>query len=83
MRATDTVEIGRTGLHVTRLGLGGVGRVELAPRLIVMAQLQNRYVDDPHYTDSFRQDLSAWLGVSIDKRSPSQAATTACGSMAL
>jgi D-threo-aldose 1-dehydrogenase len=24
MRATDTVEIGRTGLHVTRLGLGGV-----------------------------------------------------------
>lgn len=24
MRATDTVEIGKTGLHVTRLGLGGV-----------------------------------------------------------
>ena len=24
MRATDTAEIGRTGLHVTRLGLGGV-----------------------------------------------------------
>jgi len=24
MRATDTVEIGRTGLRVTRLGLGGV-----------------------------------------------------------
>src|SRR5262247_2911449 len=24
MRATDTVEIGRTGLHVSRLGLGGV-----------------------------------------------------------
>ena len=24
MRATDTREIGRTGLHVTRLGLGGV-----------------------------------------------------------
>src|SRR6266852_2275701 len=24
MRATDTAEIGRTGLHVTRLGLGGL-----------------------------------------------------------
>ena len=24
MRATDTAEIGTTGLHVTRLGLGGV-----------------------------------------------------------
>ena len=27
MRATDTVEIGRTGLRVTRLGLGGVRAV--------------------------------------------------------
>ena len=24
MHATDTIEIGKTGLHVTRLGLGGV-----------------------------------------------------------
>src|SRR4030095_10688296 len=31
MRATDTVEIGRTGLHVTRLGLGGVALSGAAP----------------------------------------------------
>jgi D-threo-aldose 1-dehydrogenase len=31
MRATDTVEIGRTGLHVTRLGLGGVALSGVPP----------------------------------------------------
>src|SRR5262245_18925514 len=31
MRATDTVEIGRTGLRVTRLGLGGVARTGPPP----------------------------------------------------
>jgi hypothetical protein len=30
----------------------------------VSAQAQDRYLDDPAYPDTFRQDLSAWLALS-------------------
>ena len=47
-----------------RIDLGVVARVEILPRLVATGQVQNRYLDDPHYTDTFRQDVSAWLSVS-------------------
>jgi len=46
-----------------KLDLGIVGRVELAHRFSVIGQFQSRFIDDPSYPDTFRQDLSAWLSL--------------------